>query len=108
MLSLVLFLYLYIISEIESDYILFYQLSIMQTVLHKAHDRGSAYHDRLETYHSFSFANYYNPEMMGFGVLRVLNDDTIDPEMGFGMHPHDNMEIITIPVEGALRHKDNI
>lgn len=62
----------------------------------------------LKTFHSFSFSSYYNPEKMHFGVLRVLNDDDIAGGTGFGMHPHDNMEIITIPLEGALAHKDSM
>lgn len=80
----------------------------MNTVLHKANTRGSANHGWLEVNHSFSFANYYNPERMNFGVLRVLNDDKIAPSKGFGTHPHDNMEIISIPLEGALEHKDSM
>ena len=80
----------------------------MNTVLHKANTRGHANHEWLQANHSFSFANYYNPERMHFGVLRVLNDDTIAPAMGFPTHPHDNMEIITIPLEGDLEHKDNM
>ena len=80
----------------------------MNTVLHKAYTRGHANHGWLQANHSFSFANYYNPERMHFGVLRVLNDDTIAPAMGFPTHPHDNMEIITIPLEGDLEHKDNM
>ena len=80
----------------------------MNTILHKANERGHANHGWLNAYHSFSFANWYNPEKVHFGVLRVLNDDTIAGGMGFGMHPHDNMEIITIPLEGALAHKDSM
>ncbi len=80
----------------------------MNTVLHKAETRGEANHGWLHAKHSFSFANYYNPERMHFGVLRVLNDDIIAGGKGFGMHPHDNMEIITIPLEGDLAHKDNM
>ena len=80
----------------------------MKTVVHKAETRGYANHGWLKAKHSFTFANYYNPERMNFGVLRVLNDDTIDAGKGFGMHPHENMEIITIPLEGALAHKDNM
>lgn len=83
-------------------------ITTMNTVFHKANTRGSANHGWLEANHSFSFANYYNPERMNFGVLRVLNDDTIAPSKGFGTHPHDNMEIISIPLEGALRHKDSM
>jgi redox-sensitive bicupin YhaK (pirin superfamily) len=78
------------------------------TVLHKSNTRGHANHGWLDSHHSFSFANYYNPERMHFGVLRVLNDDRVDPGMGFGTHPHDNMEIISIPLEGDLEHKDSM
>jgi quercetin 2,3-dioxygenase len=78
------------------------------TVLHKANTRGHADHGWLNAYHSFSFASWYNPERVQFGVLRVLNDDTVAAGMGFGTHPHDNMEIITIPLEGDLAHKDSM
>lgn len=78
------------------------------TVLHKADTRGHANHGWLDSHHTFSFASYYNPERMHFGVLRVLNDDRVDPGMGFGKHPHDNMEIISIPLEGDLEHKDSM
>jgi redox-sensitive bicupin YhaK (pirin superfamily) len=77
-------------------------------VLHKASTRGMADHGWLKSCHTFSFANYYNPERMHFGVLRVLNDDFVAPGMGFGTHPHDNMEIISIPLEGDLEHKDSM
>ena len=77
-------------------------------VLHKAASRGHADHGWLNAYHSFSFANWYNPDRIQFGMLRVLNDDTVAAGMGFGTHPHDNMEIITIPLEGDLAHKDSI
>ena len=77
-------------------------------VLHKADTRGHANHGWLDSHHSFSFANYYNPDRMHFGALRVLNDDRVDPGMGFGTHPHDNMEIISIPLEGDLEHKDSM
>lgn len=80
----------------------------MNTVLHKAQTRGSANHGWLDSKHSFSFANYHNPERMNFGVLRVLNDDMVAPGKGFGTHPHDNMEIISIPLEGDLEHKDSM
>jgi len=80
----------------------------MKTILHKANSRGHANHGWLNAHHSFSFANYYNPEKMNFGVLRVLNDDIVAGGQGFGTHPHDNMEIITIPLEGDLEHKDNM
>lgn len=77
-------------------------------VLHKAETRGNANHGWLNAYHSFSFASYYNPERVHFGVLRVLNDDSIAGGKGFGKHPHDNMEIITIPLEGDLEHQDSM
>lgn len=80
----------------------------MKTELHKADTRGYANHGWLEAKHSFSFANWYNPERVHFGALRVLNDDKVAGGMGFGTHPHDNMEIITIPLEGALAHKDSM
>lgn len=78
------------------------------TILHKSESRGDANHGWLHSKHTFSFANYYNPERMHFGVLRVLNDDTVAAGMGFGTHPHDNMEIISIPLEGDLEHKDSM
>ncbi len=77
------------------------------TVLHKAATRGDANHGWLQSKHTFSFANYYNPERMNFGVLRVLNDDTVAAGMGFGKHPHSDMEIISIPLEGDLKHMDS-
>lgn len=80
----------------------------MKTIVHRAEDRGFADHGWLQANHSFSFANYYNPQKMSFGALRVLNDDVIAPKMGFGTHPHDNMEIITIPLSGELKHKDSM
>lgn len=80
----------------------------MKTVLHKAGTRGHANHGWLDSHHSFSFANYYNPQRMNFGVLRVLNDDSVSAGRGFGTHPHDNMEIISIPLEGDLEHKDSM
>lgn len=78
------------------------------TIFYPATERGHANHGWLNAHHSFSFASYYNPEKMNFGALRVLNDDEIAAGMGFGTHPHDNMEIITIPLEGDLRHKDSM
>jgi redox-sensitive bicupin YhaK (pirin superfamily) len=78
------------------------------TILHKADTRGDANHGWLHSKHTFSFANYYNPERMSFGSLRVLNDDIVEAGMGFGTHPHDNMEIISIPLEGDLEHKDSM
>ena len=80
----------------------------MKKLFHPASSRGAADHGWLQAKHSFSFANYYNSERVQFGALRVLNDDIIAPGMGFGTHPHDNMEIITIPLDGALEHKDSL
>lgn len=77
-------------------------------VIHKSESRGMANHGWLQSRHTFSFANYYNPERMHFGVLRVLNDDIVDAGMGFSKHPHDNMEIISIPLQGDLEHKDSM
>ena len=82
--------------------------NLAKTILHKAATRGDANHGWLHSRHTFSFANYYNPERMHFGVLRVLNDDFVEAGMGFGTHPHDNMEIISIPLEGDLEHKDSM
>ena len=80
----------------------------MESILHRASERGYADHGWLKATHSFSFANYYNRDKMHFGMLRVLNDDIISPSKGFDIHPHHNMEIITIPLSGALRHGDNM
>lgn len=79
-----------------------------RNILHKADTRGHANHGWLDSHHTFSFANYYNPERMQFGALRVFNDDTVAAGRGFGSHPHDNMEIISIPLNGALEHQDNL
>jgi quercetin 2,3-dioxygenase len=79
----------------------------MNTILHKANTRGHANHGWLDSWHTFSFGGYYDPNRIHFGTLRVLNDDTVAPGMGFGRHPHDNMEIISIPLEGDLEHQDN-
>ena len=80
----------------------------MKTILHPASSRGHANHGWLDSYHTFSFAGYYDPDRVHFGALRVLNDDTVAGGMGFGAHPHDNMEIISIPTEGDLEHKDSM
>ena len=78
------------------------------TILHKADTRGDANHGWLHSRHTFSFANYHDPARIHFGALRVLNDDTVAAGMGFGTHPHDNMEIVSIPLEGDLEHKDSM
>ncbi|MBA2746783.1 MAG: pirin family protein [Flavisolibacter sp.] len=80
----------------------------MNTVIHKADSRGLADHGWLKSFHTFSFAGYHDPSRMHFGLLRVLNDDSVAPGMGFGKHPHDNMEIISIPLDGALEHSDSM
>ena len=77
-------------------------------VLHKSETRGDANHGWLHSRHTFSFADYYDPERVHFGILRVLNDDIVEAGMGFGTHPHDNMKIISIPLEGDLEHKDSM
>jgi redox-sensitive bicupin YhaK (pirin superfamily) len=80
----------------------------MKTILQKANARGHANHGWLDSHHSFSFAHYYDPSRVHFGMLRVLNDDVVDGGKGFGMHPHDNMEIVSIPLSGDLEHKDSM
>lgn len=80
----------------------------MKTIIHKSETRGHANYGWLDTHYTFSFANYYNPERVHFGALRVLNDDCIDGGQGFDKHPHDNMEIVTIILEGELEHKDSM
>lgn len=80
----------------------------MKTVLHTAQSRGHAFLGWLDSYHSFSFGQFHDSKRMHFGVLRVLNDDTVSGGRGFGFHPHDNMEIISIPLEGDLEHKDSM
>lgn len=82
--------------------------STQRLTLHKAGTRGHANHGWLNSYHTFSFAGYYDPSRIHFGALRVLNDDTVAAGMGFGTHPHDNMEIISIPTFGDLKHRDSM
>ncbi len=77
-------------------------------IQHLSETRGAADHGWLKSRHTFSFGEYHNPERMGFGVLRVINDDAVDPGMGFGTHPHRDMEIVSIPLEGALQHRDSV
>lgn len=84
-----------------------FKKEIMTKTIHKASSRGNANHGWLNSFHTFSFANYHEPTRMNFGLLRVLNDDVVAPGMGFGSHPHQNMEIISIPLSGALHHRDN-
>lgn len=84
------------------------EIKTMKSVLHRANTRGHANHGWLDSHHTFSFANYYNPERMNFGVLRVLNDDVVAGGRGFNTHPHDNMEIISIPLQGDLEHRDSM
>ena len=80
----------------------------MESIIHKANSRGHANHGWLDSYHTFSFAGYHDPERVHFGALRVLNDDTVEGGKGFGTHPHDNMEIISIPTSGDLEHQDSM
>ena len=80
----------------------------MKTVIDRANTRGHADYGWLNTWHTFSFADYYNPQRIHFGALRVLNDDTVTPGMGFDTHPHKNMEVISIPLKGYLRHGDSL
>lgn len=90
------------------EHLPFKEIRTMKTVLHLADSRSNVDHGWLKARHTFSFAGYYNPERIHFGVLRVLNDDQVAGGTGFGMHPHDNMEIITIPLSGQVEHKDSM
>lgn len=85
-----------------------YESQIMEKVIHPANSRGTANHGWLKANHSFSFANFFDPNKVQFGLLRVLNDDYVKAGMGFGTHPHKNMEIISIPLKGEIRHKDSM
>jgi redox-sensitive bicupin YhaK (pirin superfamily) len=79
----------------------------MKTIIHRAKSRGHFDYGWLKTYHTFSFSDYIDRERINFGMLRVLNDDEIEGGQGFGTHPHNDMEIVTIPLEGAVAHKDS-
>jgi len=84
------------------------KLSKQQKVIRRSDSRGIAEHGWLHSRHTFSFSDYYTPNRVGFGKLRVLNDDIVEPGMGFDTHPYDNMEIVSIPLSGTLRHKDSV
>ncbi|MGB5288235.1 MAG: pirin family protein [Ignavibacteriaceae bacterium] len=79
----------------------------MKKIIYKADSRGHFDYGWLKTYYTFSFSNYFDPDRVNFGMLRVLNDDEIEGGQGFGTHPHNDMEIVTVPMEGALAHKDS-
>ncbi len=97
-----------VFEQVGFNHLPFINTKTMNTVLHKSTTRGHANHGWLDTNHTFSFAHYYDPARTHFGQLRVLNDDFVDGGMGFGTHPHDNMEIISIPLSGDLEHKDSM
>jgi len=94
-------------NQVGFEHIPQQKIAMNNTVIHKANTRGDANHGWLHSKHTFSFANYYNPDRVHFGALRVLNDDIVQGGRGFGTHPHDNMEIISIPLHGDLEHKDS-
>jgi redox-sensitive bicupin YhaK (pirin superfamily) len=89
------------------QYFIYRQIDTKVEII-RSEERGFFDHGWLKTYHTFSFAEYYNPQRMHFGAIRVLNDDVVDPHMGFGTHAHQNMEIISVPLQGALKHKDSM
>src|SRR6478672_4755735 len=88
--------------------IYYIKITIMKKIIHKSADRGFNNLGWLKSYHSFSFGHFYDPAKMNFGLLRVLNDDFVENSMGFGTHGHDNMEIVSIPLSGSLKHKDSM
>lgn len=90
------------------DYRVDTYIRVMSLIIHPAPERGHHFHGWLDTHHSFSFGQWHDPTKMGFGALRVLNDDIVTPGQGFGTHPHDNMEIVSIPLKGALHHHDSM
>ncbi len=96
-----------LIMHLRIYFHVYLQQNIMKTIIHKSNTRGVANLGWLNSKHTFSFGQYYNPERIQFGKLRVLNDDIVQGEAGFPTHPHDNMEIISIPLSGALAHKDS-